>query len=109
MRHHLSAATLAAYGTGALPSALSLVAATHINQCAACRDQVLIAEQEGGAMIEAQEPAALCEDALNQVLAKLNQPVPPPPPVLNPDLPPPLNRVRFGQSWPIGFGFRWRP
>lgn len=60
-------------------------------------------------MIEAQEPATLRKDALQQMLARLNQPVVPPPPVLNPDLPPPLNRVRFGRSWPIGPGFRWRP
>ena len=109
IRHHLSAATLAAYAIGTLPEALSLVAATHIHQCAACRGQVLVTEQAGGAMIEAQEPEALREDALEQVLARLDQPVPPPPPVLNPDLPPPLNRVRFGRSWPIGPGFRWQP
>jgi hypothetical protein len=38
-----------------------------------------------GAMIEAQEPAALREDALEQALARLDQPVPPPP-VRNSDL-----------------------
>jgi putative transcriptional regulator len=109
IHHHLSRATLAAYATGALPEALSLVAATHIHHCEACCQQVRTAEGSGGALIEAQVPATLSEDALERMLARLDEPVAPPPPVLNPDLPPPLNRVRFGRSRPIGFGFRWRP
>jgi putative transcriptional regulator len=109
IRHHLSPTTLAAYAAGSLSEALSLVAATHIGQCAACSGQVTAAERQAGAMIEAQAPVALQEGALQATLERLERPPPTPPPVLNPDLPPPLNRVRFGRSWPIGLGFRWRP
>jgi putative transcriptional regulator len=109
INHHLSGATLTAYAMGTIPEALSLVAATHITYCEACRREVLAAEWSGGAMIEAQAPATLREDALEQVLAKLDQPAVPPPAVLNANLPPPLNRVRIGKPRTISPGFRWRP
>jgi putative transcriptional regulator len=109
INHHPSEATLAAYAAGTLPQALALVAATHLGTCAACRQALATLETTGGALLEDLPPVSLSIDALDQLLSRLDEPAPPPPPVLNPDLPAPLNRVAFGRWWPIGMGVRYRP
>lgn len=107
--HHPSEATLAAYAAGTLPEALALVAATHLSHCAACRDTLSTLEATGGALLEDLPPVPLSIDALDRLLGRMDQPAPPPPPILNPDLPAPLNRVALGRWWPIGLGVRYRP
>lgn len=111
IRHHPSDATLLAYAAGTLPEALALVAATHLAQCTACRVMAGAVEAAGGAMLDSLPPAPMTVDAaaVDTVLARASLPAPPPPPVLHPDLAPPLNRVRMGRWWPIGRGLRWRP
>jgi putative transcriptional regulator len=109
INHHPSEATLAAHAAGTLPQALAIVAATHLTRCAACRDALTILEATGGALLEDLPPVLLSVDALDQLLGRLDEPPPSPPPVLNPDLPVPLNRVAFGRWWPLGVGTRYRP
>ncbi len=107
--HHPSEATLAAYAAGTLPEALALVAATHLGQCHACRASLATLEATGGALLESLPPVPLSVDALDRITARMDQPAAEPPPVLNPTLPAPLNRVSLGRWWPIGRGFRYRP
>jgi putative transcriptional regulator len=109
INHHPSEATLVAYAAGTLPQAAALVAATHLCRCVVCRQALATLETTGGALLEDLPPVSLPVDALDRLLGRLDEPAPPPPPVLNPDLPAPLNRVAFGRWWPIGMGLRYRP
>ena len=107
--HHPSEATLAAYAAGTLPEALALVAAAHLGHCAVCRTTLSTLEATGGALLEDLPPVSLSIDALDRLIGQMDRPAPPPPPVLNPDLPAPLNRVPLGRWWTIGAGVRYRP
>jgi putative transcriptional regulator len=107
--HHPSETTLASYAAGSLPEALAVVAATHLGHCAACRTNLATLEATGGALLDDLTPIPLAGDAIDRLLGRLDEPAPPPHPVLNPELPPPLNRVAFGRWWPIARGIRYRP
>ena len=107
--HHPSETTLAAYAAGSLPQALAVVTATHLGLCSACRRSLSTLEATGGALLDELTPVPLSGDALDRLLARTDEPAPAPPPVLNPELPAPLNRLVLGRWWPIGFGVRYRP
>lgn len=62
------------YACGHMPEAQALVVATHLALCPQCRSAVADYEALGGALVEDQEPAELGEDALAQVLARLDEP-----------------------------------
>jgi putative transcriptional regulator len=109
IRHHPSEPTLAAYAAGSLPGALAIVTATHLGLCPECRQALQTLEATGGALLDELTPIPLDADALDRLLARSDEPPPAPPPVLNPDLPAPLNRVSLGRWWPVGFGVRYRP
>jgi putative transcriptional regulator len=109
IRHHPTEATLAAYAAGMLPEALALVAATHLAGCPACREALGTLEATGGALLDELAPMPLADDALDRLLSRINEPAPPPPPILNPDLPAPLDRATLGRWWPVGVGVRYRP
>ena len=109
IRHHPSETTLAAYAAGSLPEALAMVTATHLMHCPACQATLATLEATGGALLDELAPAALAGDALERVLARTSELPPTPPPILNLDLPAPLNRVPLGRWWPIGIGIRYRP
>ena len=83
INHHPSEATLAAYAAGTLPEALALVAATHLGQCGACRGSLRTLEATGGALLADLAPVPLSVDALDRLLTRLDDPPPPPAPVLN--------------------------
>jgi putative transcriptional regulator len=57
--HHLDDATLMSFAAGALPAALSAVAASHAAMCARCRGEVAALERVGGALLAALAPAVL--------------------------------------------------
>ena len=57
--HHLDDATLMSFAAGALPDALSAVAAAHIAMCPRCRREVGTLESVGGALLAELSPAAL--------------------------------------------------
>lgn len=110
IKHHPSETTLLAYAAGTLPQALAIVLATHLTHCSACRRDLADLETVGGALLEELPPAelAVAPDVLERLLAR--DPVPEvTPPVLHPELVPPLNRVPMGRWWPIAPGLRWRP
>jgi putative transcriptional regulator len=107
--HHPGETTIAAYATGSLPEALAIVAATHIAQCPACQRSLSALEATGGALLDDLPPVPLSGDALDRLMARADEPPKATPPILNPTLPAPLNRVAFGRWWPIGVGIRYRP
>ena len=57
--HHLDDATLMSFAAGALPDALSAVAAAHVAMCARCRREVASLERVGGALLAQLAPATL--------------------------------------------------
>jgi putative transcriptional regulator len=57
--HHLDDATLMSFAAGALPAALSAVAAAHVAMCTRCRSEVVALEGVGGALLTALPPARM--------------------------------------------------
>jgi putative transcriptional regulator len=110
-RRHPTEANLLAYAAGTLPEALGLVLATHLTGCATCQATVALAEAVGGALLDSLPPAEMAADAAVADALLAGAPASPfsALPVLQPDLPPPLNRVAFGRWWTLTRGLRWRP
>ena len=106
---HPTEPTLAAYAAGSLPYAIGLIVATHLGQCPTCRRALDTLEATGGALLEDLPPVSLAPAALDQLLGRVDEPAPPSRPILNPDLPAPLNRTPLGRWWPAGRGIRYRP
>jgi len=69
---HLDDATLLGYSAGALPAALAVVAAAHLERCAECRAHLLDADQIGGVLMQQQRVDAPTEDARIAILARLD-------------------------------------
>ncbi|MFM2128607.1 MAG: hypothetical protein RL477_153, partial [Pseudomonadota bacterium] len=72
IRHHIDPDLLVDYAAGSLPEAVSLMVATHLACCPACRKEVHGHETVGGALIEAGEEAPLGTNALAAVLDRLD-------------------------------------
>jgi putative transcriptional regulator len=75
-RHHFDEALLIDYAAGSLPETLSILVATHLSLCPACRAAVADAEAVGGALLESLPPEALAPDALDKVLARIDAEAP---------------------------------
>lgn len=69
--HHLTDELLVDYAAGALGEAESLVIATHLALCPACRTAVAALEDVGGALLEGLAPAELATGSLDTVLARI--------------------------------------
>ncbi len=93
--HHLDRSTILAYAAGTLNEAFSVVAASHIAVCPACRDAVRAAEALGGEMLEALPDMTVSISCRERTLAALDQatlhrlPLPAP----RSELPAPLARL----------------
>jgi len=74
--HHPEPVLLMEYAAGALPEAFSLVIATHLALCPACRRSVADLEAAGGAALGQLDGAAVGDDVLAKTLAKLDAPPP---------------------------------
>ena len=70
--HHPADDLLLSYASGAADEAVSLVVATHLALCPVCRRAVAEMEAIGGAMLETGASVPLDGDALNSVLARLD-------------------------------------
>ena len=75
VHHHPDDALLLDYATGALGEAESLVVATHMALCPLCRRKVAEFEAIGGASLSDVEQAPMADDALDQMMARLDRPV----------------------------------
>ncbi len=93
-RHHPPDDLLAAYAAGVSPEAVSLVAACHLKTCPACRGRAAALESIGGALLQDAPSVDLAAGALDAVLARLDDPVPPPAPRA------PLPGFLAGRPWP---------
>lgn len=71
--HHPSDDLLWSYAAGSMDEPSSILIATHLALCPACRSVVAKAECVGGALFEDVEPAAVQADALSSILARLDE------------------------------------
>ena len=70
VRHHPEEVLLLDYASGALDEGLSLIVASHLSFCPACRDAVALAETVGGALMR--ETVPMADTALAATLARLD-------------------------------------
>ncbi len=66
--HHFPEEMLLDYTAGSLPEGLSILVATHLSLCPACRAVVADCEAVGGELLSGLAPVALASDALDKVL-----------------------------------------
>lgn len=71
--HHLDHSTILAYAAGTLNEAFTVVAASHIAMCPACRDAVRAAEALGGELLDGMADTAVSADCRARTLAALEQ------------------------------------
>jgi putative transcriptional regulator len=69
--HHLDEATLLRYASGDLDEAFLLVVATHLAMCDKCRKAAHEAEELGGEMLFACEPAELSASSLDRLFDRI--------------------------------------
>ncbi|MCF8483479.1 MAG: ChrR family anti-sigma-E factor [Rhodospirillum sp.] len=72
--HHLEPGVLAAYASGALGEGPSLLVASHLTFCPDCRAAVTDLDRVGGTLLDELGPDALNGDALDKLLARLDEP-----------------------------------
>ncbi|MBL8690510.1 MAG: cupin domain-containing protein [Rhodospirillaceae bacterium] len=91
-RHHPPEDVLMAYAAGSLPEPHSLVVATHLSLCPACRQTMTGLDALGGAMLDDLSPTLMEADSLDRLMARLEEPAPPkaPPAPTDSVLPSPL-------------------
>ena len=71
--HHPSEARLLDYASGALPEPMTLLIATHLALCPACRRTVAELETVGGALLESLPPEPVADDSLARLFARLDR------------------------------------
>jgi len=72
--HHLNDEMLLDYAAGSLDEASSILVASHLTLCPECRGRLRSLEAVGGMLLEDIETTLVSEDALDAVLARLNEP-----------------------------------
>ncbi|MFZ3033086.1 MAG: ChrR family anti-sigma-E factor [Parvibaculum sp.] len=73
--HHLPEETLVAYGAGTLSEAWSLLVATHLALCPACRAEAERIESIGGALLEELPPVDVGDDAFAHLMQTIDDTV----------------------------------
>lgn len=74
VHHHPEPDLLLAHAAGRIDPAMALIVETHLYFCARCREEVMLGEALGGALLAQETPATLAADALQKVLARLDAP-----------------------------------
>ena len=77
--HHPAEEILADHAMGRLTRGQGLVIEAHIGHCPVCRAAVEQMETVGGALLDALPATAMAPDALDRLLARIEEPQPPPP------------------------------
>lgn len=72
-RHHLDEATLLSLSAASLPTALAVVASTHLSCCELCRERLLQIDRIGGVLLEQQQAEAPDPAARAAMLARLDE------------------------------------
>ena len=81
--HHPPDEILLDYAAGGAPEPMALLVATHLTFCPRCRRRIAGLEQIGGALLDAMEPAAVADVALDRMLRRLEGAEPAPAPAGN--------------------------
>lgn len=103
--HHLDHATLVSYASGALPQALSIVTAAHLELCVECRGQLRQAERIGGMLMQRHSSTVVPIRGRAAMLERLTETLTPePPPTLTAHIPagdllPASLHPHFGQRY----------
>ncbi len=71
IRHHIPDEILVSYASGSLPEAWSLLVATHLALCPACRKAANEVEELGGALLDELTPADLSDGAFDALMNRL--------------------------------------
>lgn len=116
IQHHPDDELLLAHAAGSLDRGHSVVVASHVENCAHCRERVRVFEAVGGALLDELPPATMAPDALARTMAAIDatpKPLAVPVQAPHPVLPP-------GMTWPrslagcpatrwrwLGPGMRW--
>lgn len=74
IKHHPAPETLAAFAAGTMRAGFDFVTAVHVRGCAACSSEVARLEALGGVMFDAVESAAMGEEALARMMARIEAP-----------------------------------
>jgi putative transcriptional regulator len=109
--HHPYDQTLAAFAAGALDEGRSLVVATHLATCPACRRAVQLFERARGVALADAEPAAMAASALQNALRVIASETPAPAvtaPRRQSEYSGPLAAYPLGAWRRIGVGLQWR-
>lgn len=77
IKHHLDEATLMSYAAGSLSQGMALVVACHLTMCKTCSQRLHKHNAIGGALLEQIAPANIQQNALDDILARLDQPATP--------------------------------
>ncbi|UWQ40874.1 ChrR family anti-sigma-E factor [Leisingera aquaemixtae] len=77
--HHIPDPMIAAYASGSLPHAYSMVVASHLSYCRDCQAALGAHQAVGGALLETSACAALTQDAKPKLMARLDAPAAPEP------------------------------
>lgn len=72
--HHPPYDLIVDYATGSAREPLALAVASHAEWCADCRAQIAEIERVGGGLLEYLEPVELSPNALDSVMARLDEP-----------------------------------
>lgn len=73
VHHHLDEATLLRYASGDFDEAFSVIVASHLAMCDACRRAVRLAEAVGGNLLEAEGETALSEGAFDRLMQRVEK------------------------------------
>tara|TARA_B100000676_G_scaffold176697_1_gene173388 strand:- start:1423 stop:2082 length:660 start_codon:yes stop_codon:yes gene_type:complete len=71
--HHPDQTLLLDYATGAMSDAFSLIIATHLAMCPACRREVSALERIGGAMLDRENPPQARGDDFEALMARIER------------------------------------
>jgi putative transcriptional regulator len=74
IQHHPPLELLFDFAAGTLPEPAALVVAAHAEMCAACRREIAGFEVIGGEMLAEIEPVSMNQNALEAVMARLDEP-----------------------------------
>ncbi|MFY7959640.1 MAG: ChrR family anti-sigma-E factor [Elsteraceae bacterium] len=102
---HPSQDLLVDYATGALQDPFSLMIATHLALCPECRHEARRLEAVGGALLQEIPPTALRPDALERIMARLDEEPDSARPIIAPQdpfegrVPEPLRSRLAGSAW----------
>ena len=77
--HHIPDAMIAAYATGNLSHAYSMVVASHLSYCHDCQATLGAHQSAGGALLETSESAAISTNMKADLMAMLDEPATPEP------------------------------